>query len=87
MPSFWGTFRAPLERRAEFAIHCRQSVGRAGLVLALLIGNGAAVDDVLRQISRTRGVSVPETAEQRQWLTEFAKNLSPSAKLVVPSSS
>lgn len=86
--TFLGTLRDALDRGRSVAIHCRQSVGRAGLMAAaLLIGNGAALDDALRQISRTRGVSVPETAEQRQWLAEFAKNLSPSGKLAVPSSS
>lgn len=86
--AFLGTLREALDGGRNVAIHCRQSVGRAGLIsAALLIGNGASVDDALQQISRTRGVSVPETAEQRQWLTEFAKNLSPSGKLAVPSSS
>ncbi len=83
-----GTLREALDGGRNVAIHCRQSVGRAGLVAAaLLIANGVSVDDALQQISRTRGVSVPETAEQRQWLNEFANNLSPSGKLAVPSSS
>lgn len=54
-------------------IHCRQGIGRSGLVAACLLvkkgmSPGAAVDSV----SATRGVSVPETAEQREWIDHHA---------------
>lgn len=86
--AFLGTLRETMARGRNVAIHCRQSVGRAGLMAAaLLIGNGVGIDIALRQVGEARGVSVPETAEQQQWLSEFAKDLSSAGKLAVPSSS
>jgi protein-tyrosine phosphatase len=54
-------------------LHCRQGVGRTGLVAACLlvkrgISPGAAVD----KVSYVRGVPVPETAEQREWIDRYA---------------
>jgi predicted protein tyrosine phosphatase len=48
--------RDALEAGRSVAVHCRQGIGRSGLV-----AGGAA-----------RGLEVPETKEQRQWLEEFA---------------
>jgi protein-tyrosine phosphatase len=50
-------------------VHCQQGIGRSGLVAACLLvkkgmSPGAAVDSV----SAARGVSIPETAEQRDWI-------------------
>jgi protein-tyrosine phosphatase len=54
-------------------VHCRQGIGRSGLVTACLLvkkgmSPGAAVDSV----SAARGVPVPETAEQRDWIDHHA---------------
>jgi len=55
------------------AIHCRQGIGRSGLVAAsLLILWETKPNDAVTQISRTRGCEIPETAEQRSWLANFA---------------
>jgi protein-tyrosine phosphatase len=61
-------------------IHCRQGVGRSGLLAACLlvtkgIGSGAAVD----VLSAARGVPIPETPEQRRWVDHFAASFA-SAK-------
>jgi protein-tyrosine phosphatase len=54
-------------RRA--AVHCRAGIGRSGLVsAAVLLHCGFGVDDALAAISKARGVTVPDTAEQVQWL-------------------
>jgi protein-tyrosine phosphatase len=58
-------------------VHCRQGIGRTGLLAACLlvrkgIGPGAAVESV----SAGRGLSVPETAEQRDWIDHYAVALS-----------
>lgn len=54
-------------------IHCRQGVGRTGLVAAcLLIGNGISPGAAVAEISSARGVSVPETKEQREWIDHYA---------------
>lgn len=54
-------------------IHCRQGIGRAGmLAVATLVAGGTAVDDAVRRVSTARGRPVPETPEQMRWLTRFA---------------
>jgi protein-tyrosine phosphatase len=54
-------------------IHCRQGVGRTGLMAAcLLVSKGLSPGAAVDAISAVRGVSVPETAEQRQWIDHFA---------------
>jgi len=55
------------------AIHCRQGIGRSGLIVASqLILWGTKPSDAIVQISRARGCEIPETAEQRTWLVDFA---------------
>src|SRR5262245_7499677 len=47
-------------------VHCRQGIGRSGLLAAcLLIVSGATPEMAFRRISATRGCPVPETMEQR----------------------
>jgi protein-tyrosine phosphatase len=52
------------------AIHCRGGIGRSSLVAAaVLVRLGAAPDDAWATISAARGVPVPETEEQRAFLS------------------
>ena len=54
-------------------VHCRQGVGRTGLVGAcLLIKNGMSPGAAVETLSIARGVAVPETTEQREWIERFA---------------
>ena len=54
-------------------IHCRQGVGRSGLVAAcLLIKSGMSPGAAVEAVSAARGVSVPETAEQREWIERYS---------------
>jgi protein-tyrosine phosphatase len=56
------------------AVHCRQGIGRAGLVAAcLLILSGMDPEAAIRQVSAARACPVPETPEQQQWTMGFAK--------------
>ena len=51
------------------AIHCRAGIGRASLLAtAVLLHHGMTVDEAFAKISNARGVDVPDTKEQRQWL-------------------
>ncbi len=58
------------------ALHCRQGIGRSGLVAGcLLVAGGIAPTDALVKVSRIRGCEIPETDEQREWCLSFAANL------------
>jgi protein-tyrosine phosphatase len=57
-------------------VHCRQGIGRTGLVAACLLatkglGPGAAVETV----TAARGMQVPETDEQRRWIDHYSSVL------------
>ena len=61
---------------ATVAIHCRGGVGRSSVMAAcVLISGGVSDDDALASIARARGVRVPETDQQRQWVARFAKTV------------
>lgn len=56
------------------AIHCRQGVGRAGLIAACVLASlGVKPDAAFERIGRARGRPVPDTAEQRAWVLRFAE--------------
>ena len=58
----------------NIGIHCRQSVGRAPLLAAvLMISFGITPTEAFWQLSVVRGVEVPETDEQRNWAEKFAE--------------
>lgn len=57
----------------RIVIHCRGGIGRSGLLAAsLLVSSGIEPEAALRQVSDARGFSVPETAQQIQWVRDFA---------------
>jgi len=57
-------------------VHCRQGVGRSGLVAAcLLVKNGMSPGAAVEKVSAARGVAVPETEEQREWIDHYANAL------------
>ena len=57
----------------SIAIHCRQGIGRAPLIaICLLVQLGMQPAIAIQRVSEARGCAVPETAEQKRWLMEFA---------------
>ncbi len=62
------------------AVHCRQGIGRSGLIaIGALIVSGVDLDEAIETVSAARGLPVPETESQLHWLREFQKlNLSAS---------
>ncbi len=57
-------------------IHCRQGIGRSALVGAcLLTSAGLTPEEAFQRVSAARRSSVPETAEQRRWVEQFAHQL------------
>jgi protein-tyrosine phosphatase len=60
----------------NIAVHCRQGIGRAALVaICLLTVSGMEPAAAIERVSAARGCVVPETPEQLQWITDFAKSV------------
>jgi hypothetical protein len=67
---------------SNVAVHCRQGIGRSGMVaVAALIFSGPSSRDAVDIVSRSRGLAVPETPEQLRWLGQLA------SESLVPASS
>ncbi|WP_405575465.1 tyrosine protein phosphatase [Streptomyces sp. NBC_01167] len=61
-----------LHEGAHIVTHCRAGIGRSSLLAAaLLILSGVDPDTAWGQIERARGLTVPDTAEQREWTMEL----------------
>jgi protein-tyrosine phosphatase len=57
-------------------MHCRQGIGRSPLAAAcLLVASGLTPVEAFERVARARGLSVPETTEQRAWVEVFARQL------------
>lgn len=66
-----------IRRGRGVAIHCRAGIGRSGMMTcAVLTQFGLTVDEALQHITHYRGLRVPDTTEQADWLRE---NLAPAA--------
>jgi protein-tyrosine phosphatase len=65
-----------LSEGKNVALHCRQGIGRTGLLAScLLVSQGLSPGDAEVTLSAARGVPVPETEEQRRWINGYAANL------------
>ena len=57
-------------------VHCRQGIGRTGLIAAcLLVKSGMTPGAAVDAVSAARGIPVPETPEQRDWIDRYAPAL------------
>lgn len=62
-----------LSHGSRVGIHCRQGIGRSSLVAAcVLVASGESSGNAFKQIERARRAPVPDTAEQKDWVTSFA---------------
>ncbi len=53
-------------------IHCRQGIGRAGLLAScMLVFEGYAPLEAIQAVSQARGVEIPETPDQRKWVLNY----------------
>lgn len=83
VPNLDQTFWQLTERLKKFlsegenvGIHCRQSIGRAPLLAAVLMSLfGVNPTEAFQELSFVRGVQVPETREQKVWMEKFAEEL------------
>jgi protein-tyrosine phosphatase len=60
----------------RIAVHCRQSVGRSGLLgVSIAIASGIDLQSAVTMVSEARGVRVPETPVQFEWLRQHQDQL------------
>lgn len=58
-----------LDAGASVAVHCRQGIGRSStLAAAVLVLEGADAADTWNRVSAARGLPVPDTNEQRDFI-------------------
>ncbi|MDH3374660.1 MAG: protein tyrosine phosphatase [Gammaproteobacteria bacterium] len=58
------------------AIHCRTGIGRSSLVAAaVLLHAGISADEAFSRIQDSRGLEVPDTPEQAQWLRDNSRTI------------
>ena len=67
-----------LQEGRNVAVHCRQGIGRSGLIAAgVLVNSGIGTQQAIDVVTASRGLTVPETPTQLQWIQHL-----PSAHLV-----
>lgn len=60
-------------RGKSIVAHCRAGIGRSSLLIAaLLTMDGHSADEAFQLISKARGLQVPDTPEQVEWLRSFS---------------
>jgi protein-tyrosine phosphatase len=65
-----------LSQGQTVGIHCRQGIGRSALVAAcVLVLSGDSAEASLLRVGSARGLQVPDTSEQREWVDNFAQEL------------
>lgn len=70
-----------LEQGRCVLIHCRQGIGRAGMIAAAVLSlTGLPVEEAVRRVSEARGLEVPETTAQLAWVKRMAELASTSAR-------
>ncbi|MFF0413613.1 tyrosine protein phosphatase [Kitasatospora sp. NPDC004745] len=62
------TLAEQLRDGAHIVTHCRAGIGRSSLLAAAVLTlTGTAPDTAWHHIERARGLTVPDTTEQRRW--------------------
>jgi protein-tyrosine phosphatase len=53
-------------------VHCRMGLGRSAMVVACVLRRlGVGLEEAWGQVASARGMSVPDTAEQKAWVREW----------------
>jgi hypothetical protein len=82
----WRRLEAKLRNKRSIGIHCRASIGRAGLVaVGTLLFLGVAEELAWQHASLARGRQVPDTDEQRLWVSKAFRQSSATSALSRPS--
>ena len=65
-----------IHRGEQVLVHCYGGIGRSGMVVAgILIYDGFTPEEAFAYVSNKRKHSVPDTAEQKQWVTNLHQSL------------
>ena len=74
--SFISSLKSSMEEKKSVVAHCRMGIGRASMIaVSLMVAYGVQVDEAFQWMTVARGLSVPDTDEQRQWIVQFAESL------------
>jgi protein-tyrosine phosphatase len=77
--SMIGRIATQLDAGKSVAVHCRQGIGRSGLIaIGVLISSGINAEQAMQIVSSARGISVPETSEQRRWIDQLPSRVAVS---------
>jgi len=67
--SLLSSIAAALDDGKNVAVHCRQGIGRSGLIAAAVLAtSGLNSEAAIEAVSSARGLPVPETSAQRLWV-------------------
>ncbi len=73
--------RRLLVNGTSVAVHCRMGIGRSSMLCgALMVACGSLPEEAWRMLASARGMSVPDTDEQREWLHRFHRSWQVPAK-------
>jgi predicted protein tyrosine phosphatase len=65
-----------LQGGQNVAVHCRAGIGRSGMVAACsLVALGLAAPLAQAEVSKARGVAIPDTVEQGAFISLFAQTV------------
>jgi predicted protein tyrosine phosphatase len=71
--SLIATASSALGEGRNVAVHCRQGIGRSGLIAAGILANsGVQPEQAIKIVSDARGLAIPETTEQRLWVERLS---------------
>jgi protein-tyrosine phosphatase len=71
----WNLLAVNIRGGRSIGIHCRAGIGRSGLITTgVLVQLGVPENHAWQRVSTARGVSVPDTDEQRRWLSAAFRN-------------
>jgi protein-tyrosine phosphatase len=67
-----------INQNQKILMHCRGGIGRVSIISAIVLSNlqGVTVKQSFENVSKIRGIHVPDTDEQIIWTEDFSKRLS-----------
>ena len=73
---FIQSLTASLDGKKSLVAHCRMGIGRASMIaVSVMISYGIDTAEAFRWMTEARGLPVPDTNEQRDWISKFAVSL------------